>query len=222
MSGIHQMFFSGGGETFVLLASTSSSGTTPSVTIPAHSGQAGDLVVFGTTGTANSSTPSDVSPSGYTAITTSSLLTTYGYRASTFYKVSTGSTSGETITGISSGGVGQAFVAVYRRLTGAISSVTVSSLAQTAVATNPAAQTITISTASSFPALAVGLFAQASTAGSWASNGRTQSRTPEATLTVGTSQMMFWVDSAASTDISVDTGDAGDANIMQSFYLTFT
>ena len=92
---------------------------------------------------------------------------------------------------------------------------------EAATAANPAAQTITISTAPSFPALGVAFLTQYSGTLNNVSSGRSVSRS-STQVSVDSTDLHLWLDEVAGADVVVDEGDGGAANFMQSFYLTFT
>lgn len=222
MSAIQQVLASFGARDFVLVTSNAvADATAPlNITIPVHSGQAGDVVILAWAAGQNGSAPTDSTPAGYTKVTTQSLVPAYGYRTSVFYKVATASTSGEVIQ-INAAVEEIYLVAVVRRNSSPISTVTVNNLNQQAVAASPTNQTIAISSSPTFPALGVAFLAQYSAGLTNASTGRSVSRL-STQVSVDSTDLHLWLDGSPNADITVSEGDGGAANFMQTFYLTFT
>ena len=129
---------------FIEYISTAVSGST-TITIPTI--QAGDLVFFFNSASSLTTAPTAIAPSGWTAIGNTSLNASTALRQQSFYKIMTGTESGTTVTCMTGSNFSQSRLWVYRP-NKAITTVTITSLAQQTTTSAPTAQSKPLSTTS--------------------------------------------------------------------------
>jgi hypothetical protein len=107
--------------------------------------QAGDLVFFFSMGSAGTTAPTAIAPSGWTEITNTSLNNTIAIRQQSFYKIMAGTESGTSLTTLAGANGRQSRLWIYRP-NKAITTVTISSVAQQTTISVPTAQSKPLST----------------------------------------------------------------------------
>lgn len=137
--------------------------------------------------------------------------------AVTAYKIADGSESGATISGMS-GGLAQHKFLLQFRAEGSISNVAVQDVAQQITNGNPSSQTCNAS-GGTVPLVVIGTYS---------SSGDVSSRTfsPSADAEISqfsgfgiSSYVKYKVYNSSPSDTTIDSGDDGDDNTLQSFYL---
>jgi hypothetical protein len=195
-------------ETLTVVNSSSSASAT--VNLPTGS-QAGDLAVLAV-GPSGSITPSI---SGWTQI--GSLIGVSGETfQAVFYKVlDAADITAGSVTVPTNGSTRS--IMVTARPDKPISSVIIGSLNEEGTAGNPAAQTITASSASRAPLLLIAAFRCSS--GFSASGSMITDGTLASTSNSNTSRMYYLVQNSTLTDKVADMADTGASNNVHSFYL---
>lgn len=207
------VFNSGPPTSFSLFASATSVSST--ITWPA-SVVAGDVAVLVDRAQSNTTAPTTVVPSGFSSVSDETLTAGgKGYRQIVSRKVLVGGESG-SITGMNGGDSNDKVLLVFRGDT-AVTTMTVNSLNAQMTDSNPSAQTCTASGGVA-PLIVIGAYGAS---GSIA----TRTMTPAKTGEVNSSNNLYLaykLYNSSPANVSIDMGDDGNANCLQSFYLTFT
>jgi hypothetical protein len=195
-----------------------------SLTVPAAA-QAGDLAVFFDSAAHDTTIPTAVTPTGFTNVVNTSLDPGRGYRSMISYKVLNGSEV--TITGMAaqagSNGVSLKTILIFRKANGIVSVVS-STFNGEMTAGNPALQTVSAS-GQTAPLIVFGLCGHAT--GSTPTAFTTASPAfDDESFTHGAFNLQrrigYKIYNASPENHSIDCGDNGSLNMLQSGYLRLT
>jgi hypothetical protein len=224
LPGWNPSFLMGSRLSSITQFATATSAGSATITAPANI-LAGDLIVMIDSGSGGISgiAPTAVTPTGFTAISTS--ITTGAYRACFSYKLAVGTEGGTSITGMApSGGGGMAKIMMVFRGNKPATTLTVGSPAGQATTGNPTAQNCTAGSGVA-PLVVLGAY------GAWAGlsglvNPRTFSTTKDAEQEITHNAMTddhdLWlaykIYNSAPADSSIDMDDEG-TNVLMSAYI---
>jgi hypothetical protein len=199
-----------GSVTFV--ASAGSSGTT--ITIPADA-QAGDVAILfdvAINTTFNATPPTDVVPTNWTGIITSSGTIT---RARISRKILTAGEPGSSVTGMNGSSSDDKVMLVFRNLS-PITSVSAEDWAVEITTGNPASQTVNAS-GETAPLIVFGMAFIADGTGAFS----TQSPAFDATVANGDSDLLvgYKIYESSPADHTIDMNDLGNINVLASGFL---
>jgi len=208
-------------SSIVQQASATSTGET--ITAPADI-IAGDLLVIADKAQSTiGSTPTAVTPSGFTSVANSSIGSSgsgTSWRQMFSYKIANGSEANASITGMN-GSISDNKVMLVFRGNVPIQTATPNTFGAQAVDTNPAAQSVTASGGTP-PLIIFGIYGSSTAVdprtftvgGSSAKDGEVNS---------GTVLYVAWkIDISSPADASIDMDDEGNGNILQSGYIALT
>jgi hypothetical protein len=188
--------------------SATSTGTT--ITVPSTA-QSGDIIVLTDTALATSGVPSTAVPTGFTIISNLSSLTS---RTILSYFVSTSNLASTSLTGMVGTSSANKVLAVFRLNTGVLTN-TLSSVNGEFTAGDPVAQTVT-SGSGSPPLVVIASYRQAT------ATSQTFSPSADAVVAQGAVALRYKIYNNSPANVTVDMGDGGAVNILQSCYISFT